>query len=45
LFRRDKGKLARLYEACDDIRNRYPGEKILRFGKLFAHSLNGQIPG
>jgi DNA polymerase-4 len=36
LFRRDKGKLARLYEACDAIRDKYPGETILRFGKRFT---------
>lgn len=41
LFRREKGKLARLYEACDVIRDRYPGDKILRFGKLFDHPAAG----
>ncbi|MFH1755108.1 MAG: DNA polymerase IV [Candidatus Latescibacterota bacterium] len=38
LFRCGKEKLARLYDACDVIRGRYPGEKSLRFGKTFACS-------
>jgi len=37
LFRPQKGRLARLYEACDMIRDRYPGGRVLRFGKLFDH--------
>jgi DNA polymerase-4 len=35
LFRPEKGKIARLYEACDAIRAKYPGGKILCFGKMF----------
>ena len=44
LFRREKGKLARLYEACDAIRDRYPGEKTLRFGKLLNCRTAGRMP-
>jgi DNA polymerase-4 len=43
LFRREKGKLARLYEACDAIRDRYPGEKTLRFGKQLDCTAAGRI--
>ncbi|NIM19835.1 MAG: hypothetical protein GTO51_06280 [Candidatus Latescibacteria bacterium] len=36
LFQCENGKLARLYRACDMVREKYPGEKILCFGKTFA---------